>query len=581
MPTPSGEQPLNKNILVVGGGVTGMTAALETAAAGYPVHLVCDEGELGGVWKDLYKRVPFRAAAADVPNGRDVDLPGPEEPGIAEMIERVKADSRITVHLNAKLSKTSGAPGRFSADISTESGATVTENFGAIIQASDYKPYDASKLPEFAYGKTPDVVTNFELERLAKAANGGPIKRPSDGKVVESVAFIQCAGQRSDKEGHLPYCSGFCCTESIKQAIYFKDQNPDCDTTILFDDLRTPGAAGEDFYRCGQQKMVTFSKGQASAVVQAGKGLKVQFQDLILNEATEMDCDLVVLATGQVPNNGPDPYAQLAVDEAESEEEKEAARQKLAVAPPSILNLDYRQGTDLPQLKHGFLDSHFICFPYETRRTGIYAAGPVRRPMDMKQAMDDAVGAAMKAIQSAESAAHSAAVASARRGPELPELPQGRLHPVQALHGGMPLRRHQRGRAALPGLQRIALPPLRHLHGRLPGARHLLRELLHRQRQPADQGGRHPRRVLREAAHPRASPARTTPIRRSTWPPRRVSIPRPSRASCRCAVWARSASPGSPTRSTPASTASCSWAAGATRTISATSCAARRSPPSV
>jgi quinone-modifying oxidoreductase subunit QmoB len=410
VPSPSGEQTLNRNILVVGGGVTGMTAALETAAAGYPVHLVCDEGELGGVWKDLYKRVPFRAAASDVPNGRDVDLPGPEDPGITEMIERVMANARITVHLNARLSKTSGAPGRFAADIDSQSGATVTENFGAIVQASDFKPYDAQNLPEFAYGKTPDVLTNFELERLAKAANGGPLKRPSDGKVIESVAFIQCAGQRSDKEGHLPYCSGFCCSESIKQAMYFKSQNPDCDATILFDDLRTPGAAGEDFYRCGQQAMVTFSKGQASAVVQNGKGLKVKFKDLILDEDTEMDCDLVVLATGQVPNNGPDPYAQLAVDEAESEEEKEAARQKLAVAPPSILNLDYRQGTDLPQLKHGFLDSHFICFPYETRRTGIYAAGPVRRPMDMKQAMDDAVGAAMKAIQSAESAAGGAAV---------------------------------------------------------------------------------------------------------------------------------------------------------------------------
>ncbi len=140
-------------------------------------------------------------------------------------------------------------------------------------------------------------------------------------------------------------------------------------------------------------------------MVPDGGTLRVQFKDLILNEETEMVCDLVVLATGQVPNSGPDPYAQLAVDEAPTEEEKAAARAALAVAPPSILNLDYRQGTDLPHLKHGFVDSHFICFPYETRRTGIYAAGPVRRPMDMKQAMDDAVGATMKAIQSLENAA--------------------------------------------------------------------------------------------------------------------------------------------------------------------------------
>ena len=97
------------------------------------------------------------------------------------------------------------------------------------------------------------------------------------------------------------------------------------------------------------------------------------------------------------------------MDEAPTEEEKAAARKALEVAPPSILNLDYRQGTDLPHLKHGFVDSHFICFPYETRRTGIYAAGPVRRPMDMKQAIDDAAGATLKAIQAAENAARGAA----------------------------------------------------------------------------------------------------------------------------------------------------------------------------
>ena len=404
VPKGSGEQQLNKRILVVGGGVTGMSAALESAATGYEVLLVEKTGALGGHAAQLYRRTPWRAAAAGMGNLLDADLPQPEDAGVAEMIARVEADKRITVHLNSTVTRSSGAPGRFAADISTESGSTLTENFGAVIQASGFTPYDTNQLPELAYGKTPDVVTNFELERLAKEANGGPLKRPSDGKEVKSVAFVQCAGQRSTKPGHLPYCSGFCCTESIKQAMYFKQQNPGCDATILFDDLRTPGAAGEDFYRAGQLAEVTFSKGKASEVVQNGGGLKVRFKDLILNEDTEMDCDLVVLAIGQVPNTGPDPYAQLAVDIAESEEEKAAARKKLEVAPPSVLNLDYRQGTDLPQLKWGFADSPFICFPYETRRTGIYAAGPVRRPMDMKQAVDDAVGAAMKAIQAAENA---------------------------------------------------------------------------------------------------------------------------------------------------------------------------------
>jgi len=393
IPAPSEEQGLTRHVLVVGGGVTGMNAALEVAAAGYQASIVEKSGELGGHVAKLYKKVPGRSPYAE-----------PEDNGVAELAARIEADEKITVHLNSTLAKTTGAPGRFSADIATESGSTTTENFGAIIQATGFNAYDANQVPELGYGKSPDVVTNLELEALAKAADGGPIKRPSDGKEVKAVAFVQCAGQRSEKEGHLPYCSGFCCTTSMKQAMYFKDQNPDCDATVLFSDLRTPGAPGEDFYRAAQKKQVTFSKGDVSEVATDGS-LKVKFKDQILNEETDMECDLVVLATGMVANTGPDPYALMAVEEIEDLEERAKATEAIqAVAPPSILNLDYRQGTDLPHLKNGFTDSHFICFPYETRRTGIYAAGPVRRPMDSVQARDDATGAAMKAIQSLESA---------------------------------------------------------------------------------------------------------------------------------------------------------------------------------
>jgi quinone-modifying oxidoreductase subunit QmoB len=388
-PTPSAEQGLVRRILVVGGGITGMTAAVEAAAAGYDVDIVEKAATLGGHAGQLVSRVPTRAPYA-----------APEDTGVAALAAAIEADPRIRVHLNSRVTRTSGAPGRFAVDISAESGATATEQYGGIVQATGFKPYDANKLPEFAYGKSKDVVTNLELEALVKAANGGPIKRPSDGKEVKSVAFVQCAGQRSDKEGHLPYCSGFCCTTSIKQAMYFKAQNPGCDTTVLFSDLRTPGAGGEDFYRAGQQKQVTFSKGEVSEVI-PGATLKVKFKDLILNDDTEMECDLVVLATGMVANSGPDPYAET---------ENVGVKPVAEVPVESILNLDYRQGTDLPQLKHGFVDSHFICFPYETRRTGIYAAGPVRRPMDIRQAQDDAAGAALKAIQALESAAGGRAV---------------------------------------------------------------------------------------------------------------------------------------------------------------------------
>jgi quinone-modifying oxidoreductase, subunit QmoB len=391
-PTASGQQSVNKNILIAGGGISGMTAALEASKAGYPCTIVEKTGALGGATAQLYKKIPTKAPYAD-----------PQDTGVDALIAAVEADSNITVHLNSTLTNTSGAPGRFKADISTESGSTETKDFGAIVQASGFTPFDANILTEFAYTKSKDVVTQMELEALAKAANGAAIKRPSDGKEVKSVLFIQCAGQRSKKEGHLAHCSGFCCSASIKQAMYFKDQNPDIDTTVLYTDLRTPGAGGENFYRSGQKKGVIFTKGIASEVVHS-QNPKVKFKDLILDEDVEVEVDMVVLATGMVANAGQMSREELTIQDNEDKAEAKAndAEVEIRVDVESILNLSYRQGKDVPHMANGFADSHFICFPYETQRTGIYTAGPTRRPMDTQQAMDDAMGAAMKAIAAAE-----------------------------------------------------------------------------------------------------------------------------------------------------------------------------------
>ncbi|MDH3670439.1 MAG: hydrogenase iron-sulfur subunit [Gammaproteobacteria bacterium] len=384
----------NKRVLVVGGGVSGMTAAIEAAKTGYEVLLVEKTGVLGGMTGALYKRVPYAEPYGD-----------PQDTGVSALIEAVDADKRISVFLNSTISRTSGAPGQFSVDIAKESGGTQTENVGAIIMASGFSNYDANQLPELGFGKTPDVVDQLGLEQLAKAADGGVIQRPSDGKAVTSVTFVQCAGQRSDKPGHLPYCSGHCCNTSIKQAMYFKDANPDIDTNIIYMDLRTPGN-GEDFYRSGQRKRVTFTKGVVEEVGVANGSLQVKFKDLILNEDVVADTDLVVLATGQVANSGVD----IDADAQATQEDKEAKVNQIKIPVESILNLQYRQGPDIPHLRHGFNDSHFICFPYETRRSGIYSCGPVRRPMDIAQATEDATGAALKAIQAVTNASLGRAV---------------------------------------------------------------------------------------------------------------------------------------------------------------------------
>lgn len=390
IPAMSEEQSRNENLLIVGGGVSGMTAAIEAAKAGYQASIVEKAGELGGWTGKLLKKVPDHSP-----------YDAPADTQISNMQEIIENSKDITVYLNSIISKTSGAPGRFSVDISTESGATTTENFGAIIQATGSEPYDASKLEQYSYGKSTAIVDQAGLEELAQSAGDESIKT-ADGKEVNSVVFVQCAGQRSEVDGELNYCSGHCCNTSIKQAMYFKDANPNIDTNIIYTDLRTPGSAGEDFYRAAQHKGITFSKGIVESVDENGI---VKVKDLILNEDVEIKADLVVLATGQVPNSGINIDAVAKSDEDEEEAKEKPTKLVNEAGQISVLNLDYRQGSDLPQLAHGFIDSHFICFPYETRRTGIYSCGPVRRPMDINQAIEDATGATMKAISAIENAA--------------------------------------------------------------------------------------------------------------------------------------------------------------------------------
>ena len=244
--------------------------------------------------------------------------------------------------------------------------------------ATGWKPYDATKLSHLGYGASQDVVTNVELEQMAAA---GEIRRPSDGKPVQDVLFIQCAGSRDPD--HLPYCSSVCCMATLKHAVYIRQQNPNARVYIIYKDVRTPGQY-EKFYRAAQDEPLNFlTKGEVSGVEKRPDGkLAVRVNNLLVGEEMTVVADLVVLATGMVPNSADGPAIRelednkLKVLNAETETQKAEAAQRVAELSrhegTEILNLAYRQGPDLPVLRNGFPDSNFICFPYETRRTGIY-----------------------------------------------------------------------------------------------------------------------------------------------------------------------------------------------------------------
>lgn len=389
---------VDKGVLVVGGGVAGMTAALEAAKAGYQVTLVEKEQELGGWIARQWKRYPIHQPYRDL-----------EDVGLEAMVSQVKTHPGIRVLCSTEIRSIQGAPGMFQV---TAAGPAGEETFrvGSIVQATGWKPYDPSRLGHLGYGVSPDVVTNVELEE--RAAKEGKITRPSDQGLPSSVVFIQCAGSRDPK--HLPYCSSVCCMVSLKQALYLKEQDPSTAVYIVYKDMRTPGQY-EEFYRKLQKQGCVFIKGEVASVNGDGSGkLLVEVDDVLAGERLSLEGDMVVLATGMVPSMALDIDMEGAAEPAAGSSETQVQAESAAVADRQkegmALFLEYRQGPELPKLRYGMPDSHFICFPYETRRTGIYAAGCVRQPMDTLGAEEDGRGAALKAIQCVEMTARGEAV---------------------------------------------------------------------------------------------------------------------------------------------------------------------------
>jgi quinone-modifying oxidoreductase subunit QmoB len=397
-PEPFMLEETNKNVLVIGGGITGMTSALGVADAGYKAILVEKGPELGGYAKKVYKQLP-----------QSYPFENLEEPTVSSVIDRVTSHENIEVLTSSEIEKIVGFPGQY--DISVKGNGDAQEKkAGAVIMAAGWKPYDANKLEHLGFGKNPNVITNLQMEEIA---SGGKIIRPSDGKEARKVAFIQCAGSRD--ADHLPYCSAFCCLASLKQAAYVREKSPDALAYILYKDIRTPGQY-ELFYKKMQEDPgVMLTKGEVTGVSEASDGnLYIDVKDTLLGEDVRIEADLVVLATGMVPNTRIEPEVLTHWKKIYDDKLTESGGKPDPNAPlephkvPNILNLDYRQGPELPGLDeaYGFADSNYICFQYETRRTGIYAAGSIRQPMNMLTSIEDALGASMKAIQCIEATAN-------------------------------------------------------------------------------------------------------------------------------------------------------------------------------
>ncbi len=406
LPEPYKLEAINKKILVIGGGISGLTAAQEAAAAGYEVTLVEKTAALGGKAAAWRKQFPTKAPYAEL-----------EAPSIGAVVAAVQGDSKITVKTETEVARIAGAPGAFKATfkaagtqtewdapekVTTDQADAIAkgtmedpnkglkpymadnpdaEVFGAVILATGFTPADVSEYEHLGYGKFKNVVTNAEFEKMA---GQGKIVRPSDGKPAESVAFVQSpGGEEHDKD--FPYCNSVTSMVALKQAKYVREDNANGKAYLLYQHMRTPGNM-ELFYKAAQQDDGIFlTKASVTGVEEQSDGsLKVVAKNTLLQEDLDLNVDMVVLAAGMVPTT----------------------------KGAHTINLAYRQGPAFLDLDlfDGYADSHFICFPYETRRTGIYTCGGVRKAMPMDECIDDATGAALKAIQCIESADRGVAV---------------------------------------------------------------------------------------------------------------------------------------------------------------------------
>ncbi len=410
----------NKDILVIGGGISGLTTAIEAAEAGYNATIVERNPYLGGRVAQLFKYFPKLC---------------PPYCGLEINFKRIRQNPKVSYYTMSEVESINGSEGDFNVNVKVSpryvnekctgcnacvdvcpversndfnfgmdrtkaiylphdlafpmryviddkvckgkecakcvdackygaidldmQAKTVDLNVGSIVTATGWNPYDAAKMDNLGFGTVKNVVTNMMMERLS-APNGptkGEIKRPSDGNDVQSIAFVQCAGSRD--ENHLPYCSSICCMASLKQATYIREKNPESDVYIFYIDLRTPGKYEDFLNKIKSDEKVTMIKGKVAKVEEESDGgVTVTAEDVVGGGKVNQKVDMVVLAAGM----------------------------ESALKESNLLST-------IKTEESGFALS-------EGQTDGVHAAGVASRPNDVTTSVQGATGAALKGIQS-------------------------------------------------------------------------------------------------------------------------------------------------------------------------------------
>jgi heterodisulfide reductase subunit A len=324
--------------LVIGGGLSGMTAALGLADQGFPVHLVEKEKTLGGHGQKLLKTW----------KGEDVGA------FLAEVAQRVEAHSLISVHLESTVEEAEGSVGNFRSTLKTGEKTEVVEH-GAVIIAIGGRQLRPS---EYHFGRHDNIFVSLDLDRMVET-------NPAKFKHVKAAVFIQCVGSR---EPQRPYCSKVCCTHSIQSALRLKELNPEMDIYVLFRDIRTYGQR-EDIYREARSKGIAFirySPEKKPQVDVSGNRLSVTVMDQMLRAQVRIEADIITLASAIVPPEDNRLLSRL---------------YKLAVNDEGF-----------------FQEAHAKLRPVDFSTDGVYMAGLAHGPKPLEESIAQAQAAAARAI---------------------------------------------------------------------------------------------------------------------------------------------------------------------------------------
>ncbi|MCZ7544809.1 MAG: CoB--CoM heterodisulfide reductase iron-sulfur subunit A family protein [Anaerolineae bacterium] len=397
--------PVNRRALVIGGGVAGLTAALDIADAGYPVILVERADALGGKMRQLSGTYLNFDAAPDM---------------LAKRVARVQQHPHIQVLTSAEVMALEGYVGNFTVRVSCRGTArraqgepadrsdtplppltpkslshrgrgdlksplrvrspsplsgrggqgdegeeSFTFDVGAVVVATGWDSYPMAALAEYGAGEIPDVIDYLAFERML--APGEAIRRPSDGRTPREVVFVQCAGSRDPANG-VPYCSKVCCMVVPKQAMLLAERVPGAQAYVFYTDIRSAGKNYDEYVqRAMSERHVLYLRGKVSRLFREGDRVMVWGEDTLSGQAVEIAADLVVLATPLLAAEGARELAQR-----------------------------LRISTDA----HGFYnEAHPKLRPVETLTAGVFVAGAGQGPKDIPETVAEASGAAAKALQ--------------------------------------------------------------------------------------------------------------------------------------------------------------------------------------